>query len=793
MASTFRIIDNALGAAAEGYQKTIKQNQQMAIAQADADYQAKQRALQAKLQSYAQSNDARAGAVVADNGTGTSQDAESFARQHGASDAQIQAASSAGVQGWNALYATLAQGQGNQGTPAGGPPPNAQVAAVTPAAAGIPMSDVPTAAPAPKPVDSAPLPPVQPPVAATPVAINPGDPAYVAPAPTTEPTAAPAAAPAGLPTGGAYAGQVIQRESGGSPSATNPLSTASGGGGFVNGTWESLIKKYRPDLAAGKTDAQIDAMKTAPGSNELAGQMVNAYARENSAILDAAKMPVNAATLGMAHLVGPAGAVAVLQAQQQNPTTPLSAVLSPDAMAANPQFGKLTVGDLTQASVKRFGTGTPDLFGGTAGGAPAQPTPQPQSGVQVPISATQAAPTTQPNFSQYVGNAYDTPVGVRVTATPRTRTQGEALTALANKQLELAIMGPDGNLAGVNTMAQAQALRAKEMANEETQRQLDWQKLTKDALNAPDMQSLVDVANKSHLFPGNLTLVQNTKGGNYALEARDANTGVLYTVEQGNIDQIKRDVASQIGDPDKRQAFLDNQQKMINDSVETAARSYNLRKTADAGTLNANVNASEAPSRIASNTAQAGNLNADASLTQAHTQIARLEGGIQQQVADLRQQLASTTDPTTQQQLQTKISNLSGMMGAQISSIPGPNGMQQAHITYPNGVQTVIDPEGQEVPLGQDSRTWAKEPEIAKGQVVYGWHTDPTTGQRQLGFSTAPGILPGGQVAFSSNLRDVQQAMKAAKTAKKSSAAPASPRFQTGAFAGLPVDPAMMR
>lgn len=139
----------------------------------------------------------------------------------------------------------------------------------------------------------------------------------------------------------------------------NPNSTADGDGQFVDGTWMHLIEKYRPDLMVGKSKEQILALRQDP---RLSLQMTQNYAEENAGILGAAKtssgapLPVNAATLAMAHKLGPGDAIKVLQAKDD---APLSSVLSPAVMAANPYLGRAgTAGNLVRRMVGQFGLGS---------------------------------------------------------------------------------------------------------------------------------------------------------------------------------------------------------------------------------------------------------------------------------------------------------------------------------------------------------------------------------------------------------------------------------------------------
>lgn len=145
------------------------------------------------------------------------------------------------------------------------------------------------------------------------------------------------------------ADQIINAESGGETNATNPNSSATGPGQFINSTWLDLIGKYRPDLAQGKSPAQILALRSDP---DVSSQMVRAYANENTNILGNAGLPATAGNLYLAHFAGPGGAVNVLKA---DPSTPVSQILSPQAVAANPFLKGMNAGQLAQWAGGRVG------------------------------------------------------------------------------------------------------------------------------------------------------------------------------------------------------------------------------------------------------------------------------------------------------------------------------------------------------------------------------------------------------------------------------------------------------
>ncbi len=177
---------------------------------------------------------------------------------------------------------------------------------------------------------------------------------------------------------------IISAESGGDPNARNPNSTASGLGQFLDATWLETIRSARPDLAQGKTDTELLALKTNP---DLSREMTEAYATKNGAILSRNGLPVTPGNTYLAHFAGPQGAVSVLQA---DPNAPASSILGPRVAEANPFLQKMTVGDLRTWADRKMGgqQGAPQAPAGPPVGAP-MPIAPPQA---PPIFAPQAAP-----------------------------------------------------------------------------------------------------------------------------------------------------------------------------------------------------------------------------------------------------------------------------------------------------------------------------------------------------------------------------------------------------------------
>ena len=196
---------------------------------------------------------------------------------------------------------------------------------------------------------------------------------------------------------------IIGVESGGNPNATNPNSSASGLGQFIDSTFLATLKSARPDLAQGKTDQEILALKTDP---QLSREMTEAYANQNQAILSKAGVPVTPGSTYLAHFAGPGGAVKVLQA---DPNAPVGDVLGPAVVKANPFLANMTAKDLQAWADRKMG-----------GAAPA-PTPvasaimgQPQAPAAPPATAggvagqimgqePQAAPASPFNLAALAG------------------------------------------------------------------------------------------------------------------------------------------------------------------------------------------------------------------------------------------------------------------------------------------------------------------------------------------------------------------------------------------------------
>jgi hypothetical protein len=123
--------------------------------------------------------------------------------------------------------------------------------------------------------------------------------------------------------------RIIGVESGGNPNAKNPLSSATGAGQFIESTWLEMIGKNRPDLAAGKSRAEILALRTDP---VVSREMTQRYAEGNAAYLRQQSVAVTSGSIYLAHFLGPDGAARVLRA---SPGASVETIVGADAVAAN--------------------------------------------------------------------------------------------------------------------------------------------------------------------------------------------------------------------------------------------------------------------------------------------------------------------------------------------------------------------------------------------------------------------------------------------------------------------------
>lgn len=234
-----------------------------------------------------------------------------------------------------------------------------------------------------------------------------------------------------------YVDRTVGAESGGNVNAKNPNSTATGLGQFIESTWLKLFKKHFPTEAAGMTDSAILALRT---NGEKSKALIEAYGRENAALLQSAGVSINSAAdeykLQLAHFLGPQGAINVLKAA---PGTLASSVLSPGAVKANPTIlgGGRTVDDVIAYGQKRAGQTT--------------------SGTQRIDARDNFAQTLAEQKAYIDGLKEET--GLRQSLNPLVNDYGQAMSTLQAAQFLLTKAQQDGTDAGKELKNVQQLLR----------------------------------------------------------------------------------------------------------------------------------------------------------------------------------------------------------------------------------------------------------------------------------------------------------------------------------------------
>lgn len=150
-----------------------------------------------------------------------------------------------------------------------------------------------------------------------------------------------------------YFASIRRAESGGNDAARNPRSSATGRYQFIDSTWRGLMQQY-PELgltADGRTD---------PAQQERA---IQAFTRDNAAVLQGAGIDPTPANLYAAHFLGAGGATQVLA---QPDTASLESLLPSSVIRANPNLRGMTVADFRAMTARAGGGLQPLSFGNVA-------------------------------------------------------------------------------------------------------------------------------------------------------------------------------------------------------------------------------------------------------------------------------------------------------------------------------------------------------------------------------------------------------------------------------------------
>lgn len=124
--------------------------------------------------------------------------------------------------------------------------------------------------------------------------------------------------------------QIIQVESGGNAKAKNSLSTATGLGQFIDSTWLTMMKQYRPDLARSLGRQELLKLRFDP---TISREMVRNLAREGESYLRARGHKSTPGNLYLAHFLGKGGAHKALSSP---PDAMLIDVFGKGVINANP-------------------------------------------------------------------------------------------------------------------------------------------------------------------------------------------------------------------------------------------------------------------------------------------------------------------------------------------------------------------------------------------------------------------------------------------------------------------------
>jgi hypothetical protein len=107
--------------------------------------------------------------------------------------------------------------------------------------------------------------------------------------------------------------QIIGVESDGDPNAKSKRSSATGLGQFLDETWLYMISAHRPDLAKGRSQAEILELRR---DASIAREITARFTERKAELLNKRGLPVTPGTLYLAHFAGGAGAVAILSAAE---------------------------------------------------------------------------------------------------------------------------------------------------------------------------------------------------------------------------------------------------------------------------------------------------------------------------------------------------------------------------------------------------------------------------------------------------------------------------------------------
>jgi hypothetical protein len=146
--------------------------------------------------------------------------------------------------------------------------------------------------------------------------------------------------------------RLMMAESGGRINARNPRSTAVGPYQFIASTWLQIARKSFASETSELKPHEILELRT---DLSFARRAAKIYTEENAAYLVAQGAVATFGNLRLAFLVGPGGAARVLKAK---PDAPVTELLGPTVIGANPFMSRLTAADLIGRASRDVASGS---------------------------------------------------------------------------------------------------------------------------------------------------------------------------------------------------------------------------------------------------------------------------------------------------------------------------------------------------------------------------------------------------------------------------------------------------
>lgn len=214
-----------------------------------------------------------------------------------------------------------------------------------------------------------------------------GAPPPAAPSVATPPGQTAAAAPRSQSTEPLLIDAAIRRNEG---TGRNPASSAVGPYQFVDSTFVDQFRRNFPDIARNLPPEQILTFRGGqlPDGRRVEDVMGPALTRQNQESLTRAGFAPSAGNTYLAHFLGAGGAQAVLRA---DPNTPISQLVSPEAIRANPSIlgvPGVTAGQIVQWANNTIDVGPRDARQRLSSGNAMAPNAAPANAMLAPPDAT---------------------------------------------------------------------------------------------------------------------------------------------------------------------------------------------------------------------------------------------------------------------------------------------------------------------------------------------------------------------------------------------------------------------